>query len=99
MFAELEHKFDDGGLLKFAARQIDRSMLYKALRANGLASVTTGDVAYQTVDFQQEARNINLDAYYAGPFQLGGRTHKVLLGVNRSTEESKTDQCLARAAR
>ena len=89
MFAELEHKFDDGGLFKFAARQIDRSMLYKALRANGLASVTTGDVPYQTVDFQQEARNINLDAYYAGPFQLGGRTHKVLLGVNRSTEESK----------
>lgn len=89
MFAELEHKFDDGGLFKFAARQVDRAMIYKALRANGLASVTTGDVAYQTVNFQQEARNVNFDAYYAGPFELGGRTHKVLLGANRSTEDSK----------
>lgn len=89
LFAELEHKFDNGGLFKFAARQVDRAMLYKALRANGLASVSTGNIDYQTVDFQQEARNTNLDAYYAGPFQLGGRTHKVLLGVNHSTEDSK----------
>jgi iron complex outermembrane receptor protein/outer membrane receptor for ferric coprogen and ferric-rhodotorulic acid len=92
MFAELEHKFDDGGLFKFAARQIDRSMLYKSLRANGLANVTTGLVDTQTVGFQQETRNVNLDAYYAGPFQLGGRTHKVLVGVNRSTEDSKNRQ-------
>lgn len=89
MFVELEHKFDDGGLFKFAARQVDRAMLYQALRANGLASVTTGDFAYHTVDFQQEARNVNFDAYYAGPFELGGRVHKILLGVNRSTEDSK----------
>ncbi|MNR93253.1 Fe(3+)-pyochelin receptor precursor [compost metagenome] len=92
MFAELEHKFDNGGLFKFAARQIDRSMIYKAIRANGLANLTTGNVLTQTVNYQQEARNVNFDAYYAGPFQLGGRTHKVLLGVNRSTEDSKNRQ-------
>lgn len=90
LFAELEHKFDDGGRFKFAARQVDRGMIYKALRANGLANVATGNVAYQTVDFQQAAKNQNLDAYYAGPFELGGRIHQILLGINHSTEDTKS---------
>lgn len=89
MFAELEHRLDGGGLLKFSARQVDRWMRYRGARAAS-AITPSGDTTLQGSGFQQEAKNQNLDAYYTSPFELGGRTHRLLIGANYSTEDSKS---------
>ena len=81
-FIELQHKFDNGGLLKLSARDVDRSSLYKAARANSAASAN-GDYQVQTVDYQQKNTDRNYDLYYTGPVQLFGRTHRVLVGASR----------------
>jgi outer membrane receptor for ferric coprogen and ferric-rhodotorulic acid len=39
---------------------------------------------------RRETVNRNLDAYITAPFELGGRTHRVLAGLSYASEEDKT---------
>ncbi|MGE8321353.1 MAG: TonB-dependent siderophore receptor, partial [Comamonas sp.] len=79
-FAELEHRLDNGGLLKLAARQMQRDGYYSSARANGSADAN-GDYTMETVDFLQDNANRNVDLYLATPVQLQGRSHRLLLGA------------------
>lgn len=86
-FAELEHRLDGGGLVKLAARQMQRDSFYSAARANS-ALAANGDYQVQTVDFLQDSADRNYDLYLATPVQWLGRTHRVLLGASHSRNRS-----------
>lgn len=86
-FAELEHRLDGGGLVKLAARQMQRDSFYSAARANS-ALAANGDYQVQTVDFLQDSTDRNYDFYLATPVQWLGRTHRVLLGASHSRNRS-----------
>jgi iron complex outermembrane receptor protein/outer membrane receptor for ferric coprogen and ferric-rhodotorulic acid len=86
-FAELEHRLDNGGLVKVTARDVTRESFYRSGRANSAASAT-GAVAMQTVDYQQEAKDRNYDAYITSPFAFAGRTHRVLFGASHREGET-----------
>lgn len=93
MFVELEHHLDNGGLVKFTARQTDRWMHYYGGRSAlpyGSPLLPPGYVALQTSDFRKETRNRNFDAYISSPFELGGRTHQYLFGASYTTEDLKS---------
>ncbi|GGI55022.1 TonB-dependent siderophore receptor [Oxalicibacterium solurbis] len=87
MFAELEHRLDNGGLLKVTARQVDREMEYYGGRSSTPVG-GTNFIDLQTSHYKRETRNRNLDAYVTTPFELGGRQHQLLLGASYSTEEA-----------
>ncbi|MDO9002582.1 MAG: TonB-dependent siderophore receptor [Aquabacterium sp.] len=86
IFLELEHRLDDGGLLKFSARDVWRSSFYRAARANSPVAAN-GDIQLQTVDFLQENQDRNYDVFFTRPIKLGGLTHRILVGA--SYNESK----------
>lgn len=86
-FAELEHRLGNGGLVKFAARDVHRESLYRSVRANS-AVAANGNYQLQSVDFQQDVQDRNYDLYVTSPLALLGRTHRVLLGVSHTESES-----------
>lgn len=86
-FAELEHRLDNGGLVKLAARQVQRESFYSAARANS-AVAANGNYQMQTVDYLQDNTDRNYDAYLTTPVQWLGRTHRVLLGMSHSQNSS-----------
>ncbi len=85
-FAELEHRLGNGGIVKFSLRDVDRSSFYRSARANS-AMATNGAVTLQTVDYLQQNRDRNYDLFVSSPFELAGRSHRVLAGVSHN--ESK----------
>lgn len=86
-FAELEHRLGNGGLVKFAARDVHRESLYRSVRANS-AVAANGNYQLQSVDFQQDVQDRNYDLYITSPLSLAGRMHRVLLGVSHTESES-----------
>lgn len=88
VFTELEHRLDNGGLLKVAVRRLDRYMLYKVARANGFVD-EAGTVAMQTGIYSPDRENWSADAYASLPFTLGGQTHNLIFGIDwREQKES-----------
>ncbi|MES2584500.1 MAG: TonB-dependent siderophore receptor [Pseudomonadota bacterium] len=93
-FVELEHRFDDGGQLKFAARDVYRYLYYKyassdsALAANGNVVLQNGELITDTTDR-------NLDLFYTSPLKLAGRTHRVLVGASRIDSDAPGSNFLA----
>lgn len=85
-FAELEHRLDNGGIVKFSMRDVDRSSFYRSARANGAMSAN-GGLSLQTVDYQQENQDRNYDLFVSSPLSWAGRQHRVLAGISHS--ESK----------
>jgi len=86
-FAELEHRLDNGGLIKFSARDVTRTSFYRAARANS-AVAANGNYAMQTVDFLQKNTDRNYDLFLTSPVQIGETTHRVLLGMSRNTGDN-----------
>lgn len=86
-FAELEHRLGNGGLVKFAAREVQRDSFYSAARANS-AAAADGSYQMQTVDFLQANTDRNYDLYLATPLPWMGRTHRVLLGASHNRSAS-----------
>ncbi len=86
-FAELEHRLDNGGMLKFSARDVTRSSFYRAARANS-AVAANGNYQMQTVDFLQKNTDRNYDLFFTSPLKIGDSTHRVLLGVSRNTGDN-----------
>ena len=87
MFAELEHRLDNGGLVKAALRDVRRDNFYRSGRANG-AVAANGDFAFETVDLKGELKDRSADLYLSTPFALAGRQHRLLLGANRNERDS-----------
>ncbi|RCW71243.1 TonB-dependent siderophore receptor [Pseudorhodoferax soli] len=87
VFAELEHRLGNGGLVKAALRDVRRDNFYRSGRANG-AVAANGDFAFETVDLRGQLKDRSADLYLATPFTLAGREHRLLLGVNRNERES-----------
>lgn len=90
MFAELEHRLSGGGLMKFSAREVERYTYDRGVRGNSAVNPVTGLITLQGAASERETKNRNLDAYITTPFELGGRTHRALVGVSYSTEDDKT---------
>lgn len=89
MFAELEHHLDGGGLLKFSAREVTRFSYDIGVRSNSAVNAL-GLVTMQGAASRRETVNRNVDAYITTPFDWGGRTHRVLAGLNYASEEDRT---------
>jgi iron complex outermembrane receptor protein/outer membrane receptor for ferric coprogen and ferric-rhodotorulic acid len=87
VFAELEHRLDNGGLVKAALRDVRRDNFYRSGRANG-AVAANGNFAFETVDLQGQLKDRSADLYLATPFTLAGREHRLLLGLNRNERDS-----------
>jgi iron complex outermembrane receptor protein/outer membrane receptor for ferric coprogen and ferric-rhodotorulic acid len=87
VFAELEHRLDNGGMVKAALRDVRRDNFYRSGRANG-ALAANGDFAFETVDLKGQLKDRSADLYVAAPFTLAGREHRLLLGLNHNERES-----------
>lgn len=87
VFAELEHRLDNGGVVKAALRDVRRENFYRSGRANG-AVAANGNFAFETVDLKGELKDRSADLYLATPFTLAGRAHRLLLGLNHNQRES-----------
>ncbi|WP_076593577.1 TonB-dependent siderophore receptor [Herminiimonas arsenitoxidans] len=90
MFAELEHRLSGGGLMKFSAREVERYTYDYGVRGNSFPNPLTGLMNLQGAASERETTSRNLDAYITTPFELGGRTHRALVGMSYSTENDKT---------
>lgn len=86
-FAELEHRLDNGGLVRFSARDVTRTSFYRAARANS-AVAANGNYQLQTVDYQQKSTDRNYDLFFTSPVKIGATTHRVLLGMSRNTGDT-----------
>jgi TonB-dependent siderophore receptor len=89
MFAEMEHHLDNGGLLKFAAREVERYSSDYGVRANSAVNPMTGEVRMQGAASRRKTTDRNFDAFLTTPFELGGRRQQALLGVSHSIEEDE----------
>lgn len=87
VFAELEHRLANGGLVKAALRDVRRDNFYRSGRANG-AVAANGNFVFETVDLQGELKDRSADLYLATPFALAGRQHRLLLGLNRNERDN-----------
>ncbi len=86
-FAELEHRLDNGGLIKFSARDVTRTSFYRSARGR-IALAANGDYQLETVDFLQKNTDRNYDLFFTSPVKIGETTHRVLLGMSRNTGEN-----------
>jgi TonB-dependent siderophore receptor len=86
-FAELEHRLDQGGLVKFSARHVERASFYRAARSN-TPLAANGDYTLSTVDFDTHTTDRNYDLFYSSPLKIGERTHQLLLGLSRNENEA-----------
>lgn len=89
-FAELEHRFDRGGLAKLSVRHLDRSRLYAGARANSALDPSTGDFSIANVYYYTRLDDTAADLYLSQPFEFGGREHDFVAGADYRTSESGT---------
>ena len=87
VFAELEHRLTGGGVVRLSARDIDRTAFYRSARANS-ALAADGSFTMETVDGDFRVHTRNYDAFLATPVQLGGLTHKLLVGASHNEGKS-----------
>ncbi|HEX6590548.1 MAG TPA: TonB-dependent siderophore receptor [Moraxellaceae bacterium] len=86
LFAEVEHRLDGGGLLKFAAHKLDRYMLYKVARSNS-AVTAAGNTNLQTGIYSPDRTNWSADVYADLPFTVGGLQQNVIVGADYRTQD------------
>lgn len=87
VFAELEHRLDNGGLVKAALRDVRRDNFYRSGRANG-AVAANGNFAFETVDLKGQLKDRSADLYLSTPFAFADRQHRLLLGINRNERDT-----------
>ncbi|MDD1015724.1 TonB-dependent siderophore receptor [Pseudomonas rubra] len=85
VFADIEHRFDNGWKAKGAATYITSEMNMQgtfisnsSIDANGNPSMTLRGGAY---DYDRD--QYSFDGYFSGPFDLLGRTHSLVVGGSR----------------
>jgi outer membrane receptor for ferric coprogen and ferric-rhodotorulic acid len=80
VFADLENHFANGGLLRIAVRRQERDMFYRSARPAGVD--VAGNATLQST-LNVRAKNDSVaDVFYTTPFDLAGRKHNLLVGVD-----------------
>ena len=85
-FVELEHRLDNGGQIKFSARNVDRFLFYKFADSNSQLA-PNGDLSMGNGEVQSKSKDRRYDLYFATPFQFGGLDHRLLIGASRNSSD------------
>ncbi|AKJ29740.1 outer-membrane receptor for ferric coprogen and ferric-rhodotorulic acid [Caldimonas brevitalea] len=89
-YAELEHRFDDGGHARVSMRHADRNVDFTYAYA-GSPIGPSGSVAQLAVIGRRLwERSLAVDAHVARPFDLFGRRHEWVAGVDHRRYDQKT---------
>jgi len=81
LFAEVEHRLDNGGFIKAVVQRSTTSRKTRSLfsggglQANGQMNLGTNLESIPT-------RNLTADVYFSTPFSLAGQTHNFLIGAD-----------------
>ena len=83
VFAELATNWSAGWQSKLSVNQRELTGDAKQFVVNGVPDPVTGlgTTSYAS-DYNRSERQLLVDLYAKGPFQLGGRTHELMVGVN-----------------
>uniref|UniRef100_Q47F01 TonB-dependent siderophore receptor n=1 Tax=Dechloromonas aromatica (strain RCB) TaxID=159087 RepID=Q47F01_DECAR len=83
--ADLTHKFDSGWTVTGRVLRRKQTQFFKdAYPADGVNPANSVISSYIRREFDYEYDMDNVDVYAAGPFQLFGRRHNLMLGANYS---------------
>ena len=82
-FAEAEHRFDNGGRIKVAFRNITRDSEAIYTTPSSAINPVTGNGNLNRVRFSPTHDNTTLDAFYTTPFELFGQTHNLTIGADQ----------------
>lgn len=86
---ELSHKFENEWIATFKLQRRDQSFFFKdAYPTSGVNPANMMISNYARREFQYDYLNDGIDLYAAGPFELLGRKHELLVGANYSRFES-----------
>lgn len=89
LFAEVDHRFDNGGTFKAVARRAESSRDAKSLfSGGGLNAAGFQSLGANAEDIDNE--NVAFDGYYSTPVEAFGQTHNVLFGADYSKLETDT---------
>ncbi|SOB79814.1 outer-membrane receptor for ferric coprogen and ferric-rhodotorulic acid [Sphingomonas guangdongensis] len=88
IFGDLTHKFSNGWVARVSAirRATDENNELFYVYQNPDRTTGNGLIDYPG-KFAAPTRNLTVEAYLTGPFALFGRTHELMVGVNRSAQE------------
>lgn len=89
IFADLEHRFDNGGTAKISMHRFNRSMLYYGYRANGTINLTTGALNMAPAKYDLSREDLSLDAYATTPFEMWGLSHSLTVGTDYRKYENR----------
>ncbi|MEG0858383.1 MAG: hypothetical protein RSD81_00925 [Pseudomonas sp.] len=87
-FANIEQRLDNDWLLKLEAnfRRYDVDNL--TATANGQINAVDHSATAFTSKYYSTSKELGLAAYATGPFQLFGRTHEMVMGLNWARNEN-----------
>lgn len=95
LFATLEHALANDWKLKISANRVQSSQEERAVYLNvsgGLPDQATGDGLRLNADYRDYQLQVNsVDVNVRGPFSAFGRQHELVLGIDYSEFQSKTD--------
>ncbi|WP_110650818.1 TonB-dependent siderophore receptor [Salinicola peritrichatus] len=92
-FAELTHRFANGGYGRFAARYSDRNASYNYAFGGSALDAGSLSIAGNAADIDQQA--LSMDASYSQPFEAMGNVSEFVVGTDYKRFE--TDNASARA--
>lgn len=94
VFANLDHRFDNGWTMNLAATYKKHDLEFTRLFPWGFPDPSTGVMTQNPsrVKFPGELTNKSVDAKVSGPFRLAGRTHEALFGVGYSREDKNSNR-------
>ncbi|WP_114240328.1 TonB-dependent receptor [Dyella sp. C9] len=81
-FAELDHFFDGGWRMRASARYRSSDTDARYIGLPGPVDAETGEVQYFPAADNTRFSWISADANASGPFELFGRTHQLMVGMN-----------------
>lgn len=89
VFANLKHDFANGWTFRVNGTHAESNMNGKLLYVSGFPDQTTGIGAsgYGT-NYTGERKQVSVDSYASGPFEMLGRQHELVAGVNYSRQHN-----------
>lgn len=88
-FAELEHRFDNGGRAHLGVRYSDRDVDFKYAYSRSAVDPRTNTTGLTVLARQFREESFSADANVSLPFTLFGQTHTVLAGTDYRRYEQK----------
>lgn len=82
LFAELEHRFDNGGLFRLNASQAVRRTWLNRYMTHSYIDPDTDEVTIRAARQRSRQENQGFDAYFSVPVQGWGLTHEITAGAN-----------------